>query len=55
MWFLATVVVLFCIVIINEGHFVTTTIMHSKIFKPKIMDNSTATSDRCGPEIIMGE
>jgi hypothetical protein len=48
MWCLATTAVLFRIVIINGGHFVTTTIMHSRIFKPKTMDNSTATSGRRG-------
>jgi hypothetical protein len=48
MKFLTTVVVLFRIVIINEGHFVTTTIMHSRIFKPETMDNSTAASGRRG-------
>jgi hypothetical protein len=48
MRFLATVVVLFRIVIINEGHFVTTTIMHSRIFKPETMDNSTTASGRRG-------
>jgi hypothetical protein len=48
MWLLATAVVLFHIVIINERHSITTTIMHSSIFKPKTMDNSTAPSGRRG-------
>jgi hypothetical protein len=48
MWFLANAVVLFRIVIINEGHFVTTTIMHSRILKLETMDNSTTALGRCG-------
>jgi hypothetical protein len=44
--FLATAVVLVRIVIINEGHFVTTTIMHSRIFKLETMDNSTTALGR---------
>jgi hypothetical protein len=48
MRFLATAIVLFHIVIINGGHFVTTTIMHSRIFKLETMDNSTAASGRRG-------
>jgi hypothetical protein len=48
MRFLAIVVLSFHIVIINGGHFVTTTIMHSMIFKPETMDNSAATSGRHG-------
>jgi hypothetical protein len=48
MWLLATIVVLFHTVIINERHSVTTTIMHSRIFKLERMDNNIAASGRRG-------
>jgi hypothetical protein len=47
--------VLFHIVIINEGHLVTTTIMHSKIFKPETMDNNTVASGRRGYKRLPNE
>jgi hypothetical protein len=44
----ATTIVLFHIVIINERDIVTTTIMHPRILKPETMESRTGVSGRRG-------